>query len=46
MMFSLRVVRLDKGRVFRDARGRYGVGTGSTIQVIAATLRQREVCED
>jgi len=46
MMFSLRVVRRDKGRAFRNACRRYGAGLGAALQVIAAALRQREIRED
>jgi hypothetical protein len=41
----LRIVGLDDGRAIRNARRRYGAGLGAALQVIAATLWQREVRE-
>jgi hypothetical protein len=46
MMVSLRVARLDEGRPFLNACRRYGASLRAAFQVIAATLRQREIREN
>jgi hypothetical protein len=46
MVFSLRVVRLYDVSVIRNANRRYCADLGAALQVVAATLRKREIRED